>query len=106
MQLRPHGTLVSPPMPGSPPPPGAVFSVCVCYAKSLVSVVCIFSLCHVHISASVSLCYVESSVCVMCSPQSDFCVAFSVSGSPRKRQVAALLIRADVYIYIHLYLVI
>ena len=46
-----------------------------------------------------SLCYVQSVVCVMCRlHQSLLCVAFSVSGSPLERLVAALLIPADVSI--------
>ena len=51
-------------------PPGmAVFSLC--YAKSVVSVMCSFIVCYMQILVSVvcsfSLCYVQCFVCVMCS---------------------------------------
>ena len=51
-----------------------------------------------------SLCHVKSLVCVMCTLQSVLCVAFSVSSSPLKRLVAALLIPADTYVYIYVYI--
>ena len=51
----------------------------------------------------------KPSVCVMCSLQSVLCVAFSVSGSPLQRLVAALLVPVDRYcvhryIYRHIYI--
>ena len=70
MQLGPYGTPFSPYC--APTPGMAIF--CLCYAKSIVSVLCSFSLCYVQVSipvvCSFSLCYVQSLVCVKCSLQS------------------------------------
>ena len=69
-----------------------IFLHMICYVSDLVCVLC----------ADFSLCYVQSLVCVMCSLQFVFCVAFSVSGWPLKWLAAALLIHADIYIYIYI----
>ena len=54
-----------------------------CYATSVVSVVCRFGLCHVQILESVACsfrwCYAQSLDCVMCSLSSLLCAMFSLS---------------------------
>ena len=76
MRLGQYGSLIPPPWCG---PPRVITVFGLCYAKSVVSVVCSFSPCYVQILVSVvcsllsvlcavfSLCYMQSLVCVMCS---------------------------------------